>query len=95
MILNKGEKMISITKNTNDPSVIKYTLEVYTDNEMLYKQSVEFGKPTTINYEMDKMARLQLMKEFVRNCDIETMDELFKIIPVYEKETDNAEEKEK
>ena len=78
--------MISITKNTTNPFAIKYTLEVYTDKELLYKQSVEFGKPTTINYEMDKMARLQLMKEFVRNCDIQTMDELFKIIPVYEKD---------
>ena len=78
--------MISITKNTTNPFAIKYTLEVYTDKELLYKQSVEFGKVGLTDKERDKSARLQLMKEFYRKADVDTIDELSKIIPVYEKD---------
>lgn len=78
--------MISITKNTTDPFVIKYTLEVYTDKELLYSHSVDIGKVGLKDQERDKSARLQLMKEFYSKADIEAIDELSKIIPVYEKD---------
>ena len=77
--------MISITKNTKDPFEVTYTLEVYTDKELLYKQSVKFGKNET-NVDTDKLARIQMIHKFFKDCDIQTMDELFKIIPVYEKD---------
>lgn len=77
--------MVSITKNTTDPFVIKYTLEVYTDKELLYRQSVEIGKDLNDQWR-DKSARLQLMKEFYRKADVDTLDELAQLIPVYEKD---------
>lgn len=78
--------MISITKNTTDPFEVKYTLEVYTDKELLYRHRVDLGKAGFKDKELDRLARFKLMQEFYRKADIQLFDELAQLIPVYDKD---------
>lgn len=77
--------MICITKNNKDPFAVEYKLEVYTDNRLLYNKSVDIDKNGIIKKEdIDRAARLQLLKYLLHDCDISTVEELGNLIPMYE-----------
>lgn len=76
--------MITITKNTKDALAVEYKLEVFKDNNVIYNMSVDIGKHGITDEQRDRLAKLQLMKSLLHDGNIEIIEELSNLIPVYE-----------
>lgn len=76
--------MITISKNTKDPFAVEYKLEVYKDDNRIYRQCVDIGKHGIEDEERDRLAKLQLTQTLLNNGPIEIIEELGNLIPMYE-----------
>lgn len=76
--------MITISKNTKDPFAVEYKLEVYKDDNRIYRMSVDIGKHGITDEECDRIAKLKLTQTLLNNGPIEIIGELSNLIPMYE-----------
>lgn len=78
--------MISITKNNKASLAVEYKLEVFKDNNLIYTTSVEIKKEGFTDELCDTLAKLQIMKTLLYKGQIEILEELGNLIPVYEED---------